>query len=590
MTPEVELIPGIPVPLAALKKPNIKEARGKPLNESTVTLRAGSRHSRGGAPLACDIVMDRDTPIALRDGTILRADIYRPAGDTAPLPAVLAYTPYGKSGGYQRLSQFPFRAGVPRSAVSGLQAFEAPDPGHWCPHGYAIVAVDARGSYLSEGNMQWWGSPSANDGYDVVEWIAQQPWSNGRVGMSGNSNLAIIQWTIAATTKPPHLTAIAPWEGMVDCYLETFCEGGIPFPEFSAWVQENSYGTGRIEDIIAMIEQRPLYDKYWADKSPAVEEIEIPAYIVASTTNILHGKGTLSAYRRIASADKWLRVHNTMEWPDYYDPANVEDLRRFFDYCLKGADNGWPDTPRVRLSVIDVGGVDTVNRAEKQWPPERVTHRVLHLDARNAALSTLEVNQSTTSYVSDNGKDCAVFDYVFCDDTELVGYPSVRLWAHTDSGQDMDVFVQIEKLDEKGRTQYRMTMPPPVALLEKAATALYRRGLLKYGFIMYPGPNGRLRASHREIDDAKSLPSEPYHPHINTVGVAAGQVVPLDIGLWPMAMKWRAGETLRLRVSGHDPRGHWFPFVKPPATINRGRHVLHCGGETDSVLLVPVLQ
>jgi predicted acyl esterase len=588
MTAEIELIPGIPVPLRPLKKPTVKEAYGVPLRECTEVLRAGTGHSRGALPLACDIVVDRDSPIPLRDSTILRGDIYRPAGETGPLPTVLAYTPYGKTGGYWRLGMFPFRAGIPRSAVSGLQAFEAPDPGHWCPYGYAIAVVDTRGSYLSEGNMQWWGTPAANDGYDVVEWIAAQPWSNGKVGMSGNSQLAMIQRTIAATAQPPHLTAIAPWEGLADYYVDNMADGGIPFPQFTEDVQHHSYGSGSIENITAMIDRHPTYDKYWADKAAVLEDITIPAYVVASTTNALHPKGTLNAFRRLGSPEKWLRVHNTMEWPDYYEPANVADLRRFFDHYLKGASNGWTDTPSVRLSIIDLGGVDIVNRTETHWPPTSSTHQTLHLDAQGGTLSATRASQASTSYVSDDGKGSVSFDHVFTKDTEVVGYPALRLWAHTDDYDDMDIFVQLEKLDANGRTRYRMTMKPPLNAIEKVVTALYRRRRFKYGFIMYAGPGGRLRASRREVDPTRSAPAEPFHPHTSTQMLTRGQIVPLDIGLWPVAMKWRAGETLRLRISGHDPRGHWFPEVEPVRTLNRGRHVVHCGGDTDSHLLLPI--
>jgi predicted acyl esterase len=588
MATEIELIPGINVPLAPLKSPSIKESRGTALNQRTTILRAGSRHARGAQPLACDILLQRDVPIQMRDGTVLRADIYSPADASDPLPTVLSMTPYGKSGGYWRLEMFPFRAGVPRGAVSGLQAFESPDPGHWCPHGYAVAVVDCRGAYLSEGNMQYWGTPTANDGHDVVEWLARQAWSNGRIGMSGNSQLAMIQWAIAATSKPSHLAAIAPWEGLVDCYLDNTAAGGIPFPEFAADVQQHSYGHGHSEDLVAMIRRRPLYDEYWQDKAPAVEGIATPAYVVASMTNPLHAKGTLAAFRRLDTAHRWLRIHNTMEWPDYYDPANVADLRRFFDYYLKGIENDWPQTAPVRLSVIDLGGSDTVNRTEEQWPPTGVEHLSLHLDARTATLSPTEVGQSVVSYQSDDGTDSAVFDYVFSEDTELVGYSSLRLWAHTDAGEDMDVFVRIEKLDAKGRTRYRMIMAPPFKLIERAVSAFYRRGRFKYGFIMYAGPDGRLRASHRETDPARSQTAEPSHPHKRTLPLGPAELVELHIGLWPVSMKWRAGETLRLRISGFDPRGHWFPSVNPVSTINRGRHYLHCGGDTDSVLLLPV--
>ena len=75
----------------------------------------------------------------------------------------------------------------------------------------------------------------------------------------------------------------------------------------------------------------------------------------------------------MASQDKWLRIHNSQEWPDYYDEANVEDLCRFFDRYLKDVDNGWEATPRVRYAVHDFQGGDQVNVPADAFPPKEVT-------------------------------------------------------------------------------------------------------------------------------------------------------------------------------------------------------------------------
>lgn len=79
--------------------------------------------------------------------------------------------------------------------------------------------------------MNYWGSELAKDGRDTIEWIASQPWSNGKVGMTGNSYLTVSQWFIAGE-KPKHLAAIAPWEGFMDHFRETANRGGIPNPVF----------------------------------------------------------------------------------------------------------------------------------------------------------------------------------------------------------------------------------------------------------------------------------------------------------------------------------------------------------------------
>lgn len=117
------------------------------------------------------------------------------------MPALLAWSPYGKEVGGQMLDDVPMRSGVPLSATSGLEKFEGPDPAYWVAHGYAVINPDKRGAYKSEGNILYWGHEDALDGRDVIEWIAGQDWSNGKVGMTGNSWLTVSQWFIAAENQ-----------------------------------------------------------------------------------------------------------------------------------------------------------------------------------------------------------------------------------------------------------------------------------------------------------------------------------------------------------------------------------------------------
>ncbi len=568
-------------------RPTDPAAKDRGVHPGAEVFPAGSVHSKGGLPLPCELHLDRDVVVPLRDGVELRADVWRPSR-SGTYATVLAYTPYGKEGGYWGLDNFPFRAGVPRGAVSGLQSFESPDPAYWCNQGYAVVIVDARGSYHSGGDMVWWGTQGAEDGYDVVEWVAAQEWSTGKVGMTGNSQLAIIQWFIAAA-RPPHLAAIAPWEGLTDMYRDNLARGGIPFPEFNEDVLSHQYGNHRIEDIPAMIAREPLLDStHWADKAARVEAIDIPTYVVASYTNALHAAGTLDAFRRLPDASqKWLRVHNTMEWPDYYTPRNVEDLRRFFDHYLRGIDNGWDETPPIRASILDLGGSDDVDVPLDAWPPTDVEPTTWHLDASNATLVDTSPAPATTEHSGD-GTGQSSFTYTFEAETVTAGHGSVQLWVEAVGGDDMDVYVLVEKLSRRGRPRYRILMPPPIALMGKVMHAAYRFGKLKFGFIFYRGMDGRLRASHRALDVDASTDLEPRHLHTSPQKLSPGEIVRLDIPLWPALLRWRAGETLKLTVADHDPRGHWFPEVPPAQSINRGTHRIHTGGEFDSTLTLAV--
>jgi putative CocE/NonD family hydrolase len=99
--------------------------------------------------------------------------------------------------------------GVPDGTLSGLEKFEAPDPAEFVDHGYAVINVDSRGAFDSEGKMAMVGTQEAQDGYDLIEWVAQQSWCNGNVKMAGHSHLAIVQRFISAL-QPPSLKAIVP--------------------------------------------------------------------------------------------------------------------------------------------------------------------------------------------------------------------------------------------------------------------------------------------------------------------------------------------------------------------------------------------
>lgn len=406
------------------------------------------------------------------------------------------------------------------------------------------------------------------DAHDLIEWVAAREWCNGKVGMSGSSWLGISQW-FAAAERPPHLAAIAPWEGFDDFYRDSLCIGGVPEVGFIGMALQMMCGPNRMEDNGAMILKYPLMNAYWKDRIAQVENIEIPAYVVASY-NPLHAHGTFDAYRRMASRDKWLRIHNTQEWSDYYNPENLEDLRRFFDRYLKGIDNGWEKTPRVRISILDPGGTDQVNRPEKEWPLARTGYQKLYLHGDTGTLSPEpEKNEFATRYKASDGKGQAAFAIEFNEDTELTGPMKLRLWVEADGADDMDLFVYVSKLDKEGKHLPAFVLGFP-----------------------NPGVRGILRVSHRELDEARSTPSEPYLLHGREQLLKTGEIVPVEIGIWPIGMLWHAGQQLRVVVQGY---ASWWMEDKlfPGGPVfqynirNKGDHIIHTGGKYDSHLLVP---
>ncbi|MDR1816228.1 MAG: acyl esterase, partial [Clostridiales Family XIII bacterium] len=104
----------------------------------------------------------------------------------------------------------------------------------------------------------------------------------------------------------------------------------------------------------------------------------------------------------------------------------------------------------------------------------------------------------------------------------------------------------------------------------------------------HPGAPGKLRVSLRETDPAQSEVFQPYHPYNNPLPLSPGEIVPVDIEIWPQSKIFHAGEQIRVEVMGHYERIDWFePFAWE--TKNRGHHVIHTGGAYDSYLQVPVI-
>ncbi|MDO4163321.1 MAG: CocE/NonD family hydrolase [Bacteroides sp.] len=574
-------------------------ARYPGFKQETLVLKAGTIRREGAKPLSCDILLERDVPVKLRDGVTIYTDVFRPVG-SEKCPALLAWSPYGKEVGGQMLDDVPMRSGVPLDATSGLEKFEGPDPAYWVEHGYAVVNPDKRGAYMSEGDILYWGHEDALDGCDVIEWIAAQDWCNGKVGMSGNSWLTVSQWFIAAE-QPKHLAAIAPWEGFCDHYRESGTRGGIPTPEFPEMIAETfASANGRLEDQPRMIVEKPLMCDYWQDKAARVDSIKIPAYVVASYTNPVHTHGSFAGYRRMASAEKWLRVHNTNEWFDYYTPENVEDLRRFFDHYLKDIDNGWEQTPRVRLSVLNPGGKDIVNRAENEFPLARTRYTKLYLSADSTLQTVLPSQTATNTYHSDSAESQVTYRFRMDNPTEITGYMKLHLWVSAPDNDDMDLAVKVEKLSKDGQP-----LTDPVG--NRIAATGYQR------------------VSLRQLDEAKSTDAEPYHTFTTEQKLKQGEIVPVEIEIWPMGLLFDKGEILQLTVGAYKPEKAVIPFgsakitipkegytyvpgepvemltiggnetecadkaevVDSPATHNVGRHCIYTGGEYDSYLYVP---
>lgn len=332
--------------------------------------------------------MLKDVPVKLRDGVTIYTDIYLP-NDHKKVPTLIAWSPYGKSAGtaprYKNLFNM---LGMGNTWNSGLTKFEAPDPGYWCAHGYAVCNPDMRGIAHSEGNTTMIGSQEAQDGYDLIEWIANQEWSNTKTALSGTSYLAFSQWYIASE-RPPHLTCINPTEGLADGYRDLAFIEGMPDKNFIERLQINhvsSNGANR-EDLTKEMDEYPLVTaEVWEDKVANSSKIDIPAFVIASYSNTLHTMGTFRSWRNLGSKEKWLRIHDRQEWPYYYDKDNIEELRRFFDHYLLGIDNHWEKTPEVRYPLLNFHGENRTDIPSSEFPPKGVHNKKYYFNGNSRTL------------------------------------------------------------------------------------------------------------------------------------------------------------------------------------------------------------
>ncbi len=269
------------------------------------------------------------------------------------------------------------------------------------PEGYVCVRVDARGTGRSPGYLDHFSPREVRDLYEAIEWAGVQPWSTGKVGLSGVSYFAINAWLVAGLIRP-HLTAMIPWEGAADWYRDMTHHGGMVSTFWRNWydmqVLPIQHGVGRSEsrqsaspasmsrarrlsteatraanrsDLGADILAHPLDDSYHRERSarladragalPVGRELGRPRTPPPGQRRRLH--------RGRRNGQKWLEMHGIEHWTEFYTDYGLALQKRFFEHFLKGVDNGWLNEPPVLLQVRHVDGF--VERFEYEWPLAR---------------------------------------------------------------------------------------------------------------------------------------------------------------------------------------------------------------------------
>ena len=422
--------------------------------------------------------IDWDVPIAMDDGLILRADVYRPVA-AGRYPAILSYGPYAKGlafqdgypSAWQRMAEK--HPDVTRGSSNLYQSWEVVDPEKWVPHDYACVRVDSRGAGCSPGFIDHFSPRETKDFYDCIEWAGVQPWSNGKVGLNGISYYGINQWHVASL-EPPHLAAMCIWEGAADWYRDMTHHGGILCTFWENWydmqVKTVQYGAGergkrsRVHGELvcgpevlsdaelaknrsnfgADIAAHPLDDDYHRARSPVWPKVKVPFLSAANWGGQpLHPRGNFEGYVRAASKQKWLEVHGIEHWTHFYTDYGRNLQLRFFDYFLHGKKNDWDKQPPVQLQVRHIDGF--VARAEREWPLKRTKWTKLYLDPSGGVLSEKAAKKKTVVRFEAMGDGVTFLTPPLPRDTEITGPSAVKLFVSSSTG-DADIFVVLRVL------------------------------------------------------------------------------------------------------------------------------------------------
>jgi len=546
-----------------------------------------------------DVLCEYDVKIPMSDGTSLTANIFRSKKATdknEKVPVVMCAHPYnnhltpalGKTpmgGAPQQYRMIPQAGGVP--VFSKLTSWESPDPNFWIPAGYALVNMNLPGYANSEGPPFAFTEHQGKCYYEAIEWIAKQTWCSGKVGLNGVSFLAISQYYVAACQAyggpPPSLCCISPWEGLTDPYRDIFAFGGlsdIGFPDFWWATEVKPSMNGTEEDFVKAdgsiptdyIKKHPFYDDFWKAKAAKLEEISVPMLVCASFSDHgLHTMGSFRAFEKAKSKHKWVYTHRTGKWVSYYSPEVQEMTKNFMDCFLKDdTSSGFLDTPPVRLEVRS--SLDEIHevRYEHEWPLARTQYTKLYLSGQSESLG-LEKPEHSMEVVYPAKKGKALFEFRFTEDTELSGYMKLRVWMECRPGRagniapdDMGMFIAVNKLDRDGKS---VPFNGTVGLRTDMVT------------------RGWCRVSRRELDPAESTEWHPIQNGTSEQKLKAGEIVPVDIELYPSSTFFSAGESLQLIMAAEEIISS--PPYRKDASFNHGKHVVHFGGNYDSYLLVP---
>jgi putative CocE/NonD family hydrolase len=572
--------------------------------------------------------------ITARDGTRLAADIFRPSIDGKPteerLPVIWTHNRYHRAF---------YINGELRTVVDSFAWLVT-----MLKHGYVVVAVDVRGSGASFGTYDGpFSEKETQDAYDVTEWLAKQDWSNGNVGMFGVSYLAITQY-MAASQKPPHLKAIIPEKAMFDFYSFGY-PGGIFRQDFTfSWsnltkslsflapalpVDEDKDGSlfkaaqkehRNNRDIYEMGRTSPYRNSIDPVSKQKLSITRSPSSYLKEINESGVAIYTIGGWFDLWPRDALLWFANLktpqrlMIGPWFHQMAieeyNPNERLRWFDYWLKGIDNGITKEPRIWYYTINAPdgkewrSTDTFPLPNQKQTKFYFQGRNATVQGRNATVKErVEANKTSVTSVNDGmltsnapkskrtfdtykvdytttsskpsrwtngyGLGSAQFRYpnlsendkkgltytteILMDDMEVTGNPIAHLWISS-TATDGDFFVYLEDVDEQGISHYVT--------------------------------EGALRASHRKLSEAPfNNLGLPYHrSYIEDILKLNGKPVELVFDLHPTSYIFKKGHRVRVTITCADKDNTQTPEIKPAPTVK-----IYRDASKASYIVLPVI-
>ncbi len=534
--------------------------------------------------MSTKIIIEKNFDIPMRDGCVLRGDLYRPDGPEK-LPVLLNRTPYDKS--------LPLISGLTLDAIRAAQ------------RGYNVVFVDCRGCFASEGTFNCF-TDEARDGYDTVEYVARQPWADGKVGMFGASYMGVTQW-LAATQNPPSLKAIAPSITASDYHDGWTYQGGAFALFFNvSWTmltiglsrmtrerETNPEAARELSTVMSSIDtmrdlmdfqplkefplfrtgapyfadwlEHPYYDDYWRKLN--IEEyhakIDVPALNFGGWYDIFQG-GTIRNYvgMKARGSTETARHPRLMMGPWFHSlplpsmvgqvdmgfragavSSDVDGLQlEFFDHWLKGKSNGAADAAAVKVFVMGLNQW----REEKEWPLPGTEWRRYFLHSRGRANSVYGDGALSTetpgaepddSYLYNplnpvqtmGGGMCCYHNAVpggAFDQAAVEHRGDVLVYSTEPLAEDVEVTGPIKL------TLYASSSAPDTDFTAKLVD-------VGSGGVAYNLTDGIIRARVRESPSSPSL-------------ITPGKVYEYNIDMWSTSNLFKAGHRIRLEVSSSN--------------------------------------